>query len=288
MTPLGAFLRTRREAAAPYAAGETPKRRKTSGLRREEVAVLAGVSANYYTRLEQGRERRPSAQVLHAISRALDLDSASRDHLFDLAESVEARPGVPGSPGGERVPPELSRLVESQLRGPALVVGPWGDILGGNAAGAVLYGASGHHRNMILSVFLDPRARSFYADWESAARCSAGVLRTAYGKNPRSARFAEIFQELSARSPDFHRIWNEHPVTRKTGGNKRLHHESAGPLELTYQLFEIPQAPGLQVLMYQSGARSTEDAYRRLLALADTSVASEQSLAGAVAGSSVR
>ncbi|MFI5757040.1 helix-turn-helix transcriptional regulator [Streptomyces sp. NPDC051569] len=258
-TPLGAFLRARREASIPHGSAEALKRRRTPGPRREEVAVRAGVSADYYARLEQGRERRPSAQVLGAISQALGLDNASRDHLFDLAESIGAWPSVTaisGPPVIQRVPPEISRLIEYQLRGPALVLGPWGDVLESNAAGLALYGDDWIHGNMASSVFLDTRARLFYADWEAAARCSAGVLRVAYGKDPGNKRFAEIYEELSDRSPDFQRIWDEYPVTRKSAGSKRINHELAGPLDLAYQLLELPQAPGLQVLLYQSGVES--------------------------------
>ncbi|MFJ4919523.1 helix-turn-helix transcriptional regulator [Streptomyces sp. NPDC088725] len=270
-TPLGEFLRARREAAKPHGTADALKRRKTPGSRREDIAVRAGVSADYYARLEQGRERRPSVPVLHALSEALRLDDASCGHLFDLAESlVSGDSGVPalsgvsspgavpadaGFGGASSVPPEISRLIDYQLRGPALVLGPWGDILQSNAAGVSLYGEEWVHGNMTHSVFLDPRSRIFYEDWEAAARCSAGVLRMAYGKNPGSERFAEIFEELSARSSDFRRIWAEYPVTRKSAGAKQVNHELAGPLNLTYQLLELPQAPGLRILLYEHAMR---------------------------------
>ncbi|MFC9805655.1 helix-turn-helix transcriptional regulator [Streptomyces griseoaurantiacus] len=247
---LGDFLRGRRAGLRPDDVGMVSHgARRVAGLRREEVAVLAGVNADYYTRLEQGRERHPSPQVLDALSRALRLDADARAHLYRLAG---AAPGdlLPGST--EQVSPSLRMLLDGHSGAPAFVINRTLDLLAVNALAEALFAPFTPADNLARMTFLDPAGRQFYADWDRTARATVANLREAYGFDPDAPRLRELLDNLLAHSPDFTAVWNSHTVSGKTRGAKHLLHPEVGALTLTYQAFDVREAPGQQLLVYQA------------------------------------
>ncbi|MET9638238.1 helix-turn-helix transcriptional regulator [Streptomyces virginiae] len=258
---LGEFLHARRAALRPQDVGMASHGvRRVAGLRREEVAVLADVNVDYYARLEQGRERHPSAQVLDALAHALRLRPDAHAHLHRLAGSPPA-----GRPAHDRVDPTLRRLLDGFSDCPAFVVSTALDILAANACALALHSPFSPADNLARMVFLDPAARHFYPDWTSASRATAGHLRAATGIAPDNARLRDLVRTLTARSPDFARLWTTHDVLAKTQDAKHLHHPLAGPLTLTYQSFDVRAAPGQQLIVYQPAPRTpTAEALTRL------------------------
>ncbi|WP_083976950.1 helix-turn-helix transcriptional regulator [Kitasatospora azatica] len=201
-TPLGDFLRARREALKPQDVGLPEHgRRRVPGLRREEVAVLAGVSSDYYMRLEQGRETGPSPQVIDAIAAALQLDDEAHDHLRRLTRATQERRSVPA--GHDRVSPQLLQLIDSWPDTPAFILSPALDVLAYNALAAVLHSGFQRFDNLARMAFLDPAGRTFYQDWDRAANSCAAELRAAYGYTPDSPRITEVVDTLRAKSPEF-------------------------------------------------------------------------------------
>ncbi|MFB7379429.1 helix-turn-helix domain-containing protein [Kitasatospora purpeofusca] len=255
---LGEYLRARREHLAPDLVG-IPRvgHRRVPGLRREEVAVLAGVSTDYYTRLEQGRERSPSPQLLNAVARALRLDEHAAAHLLRLAAPRLAP--RPRRRAPERPSPALQQLLDS-LDTPAVVVGPAFDVLALNGLAATLYTAFDPVDNLVRMTFLDPAARTFHRDWDRAAHDAVAALRAAAGRDPEDRRLIEVVGELSLRSPEFGRLWARHEVHGKTGGSKLLHHPRIGDLDLHYETLTVNSAPGQQLVVYQArpGSPSAE------------------------------
>ncbi|MCO8277915.1 helix-turn-helix transcriptional regulator [Actinoplanes sp. TRM 88003] len=244
--PLGAFLRARRELTSPQQAGVSSSgRRRTPGLRREEVAQLSGVSTDYYTRLEQGREQHPSEQVLDALARTLRLDDQERAHLHRLARPERVRPAA-----RETVRPSLLRLMEGWLHTPALIVDGRMDVLAANPLGRALFAPvfEQDQPNLVRFVFLSPHARTFYPEWEQVARSSLGALRAAAG----GLTDAELVDELAAESPEFRRLWARHDVRGKSHEAKRLHHSEVGELTLTYDSLTVDGAGGQQLIVYQA------------------------------------
>lgn len=255
---LGDFLRARRAAVRPGDVRMTHHgMRRVAGLRREEVAVLAGVNADYYTRLEQGRERRPSAQVVDALSRALLLDADTMAHLHRLAGTVPGRP-VSASPG--RVSPALRTLIDGYPHTPAFVIGPTLDVLAANALAEALYSPFDRTDNLAAMVFLDPASRSFHTRWDQTAEAVVGHLREADGREPGNLRLRALADGLSERSADFARLWNTHTVRGKTRAAKDFHHPHIGDLHLTYHAFDVREAPGQQLVVYHAdpGSPSAE------------------------------
>lgn len=246
---LGDFLRARRDLISPGQAGlpDDGTRRNVPGLRREEVALLSGVSADYYTRLEQGRERHPSEQVLDAIARALRLDPHTAAHLFRLAQPA-SRTASQVSP--HTVAPQLLTLMDHFLHVPATVVGPALDVLAANALSAALYRGFARQDNLLRMVFLDPAAPEFYADWEQAARGVVSNFRAASAPFPDNPRIAEVVGELALRSPAFASLWAQHEVRPRAGEDKHLRHPQIGELRLRYQGFSVLDAPGQQLFVY--------------------------------------
>lgn len=245
---LGEFLRARREQVAPGQAGlPVDTGRRVPGLRREEVAALAGVSTDYYVRLEQGRERHPSTQVLNAVARALLLDADGVDYLFRIAGPVPQR-----RRRTERVSPHLVRLMAGWLDTPAVIVNPARDVLAINALGRALYGAFTTTDNLLRMMFLDPAAETFYVDWEPMARGSVSALRAAAGTYPDDPRLTELIGELTMKSPPFSRLWSQHEVRPRTREDKRMRHPQVGDLTLHYESFTIDGAPGQQLIVYQA------------------------------------
>ncbi|WP_456153894.1 helix-turn-helix transcriptional regulator [Saccharothrix syringae] len=246
MTELGAFLRARRARVDPADAGLPPVgRRRVTGLRREEVAVLAGVNPDYYARLEQGRERNPSPQVLDALGRALNLDADARDHLHRLAGVTPAHRPAPAA-----VDPALRRLLDGYPTTPAFVLDHTSDLLASNALADALFSPFTAADNLARMVFADPAARAFYAHWDRVAEATAAHLREGFGHDPGSPRLRALVAELSGTSAEFAALWESHVVRGKTSeGGKALVHPDVGPLTLAYQAFDVRGAAGLQLVV---------------------------------------
>ncbi|MFI9048216.1 helix-turn-helix transcriptional regulator [Streptomyces sp. NPDC053427] len=248
---LGHFLRARRAGLRPEDVGMASfGARRVAGLRREEVAVLAGMNADYYTRLEQGRERHPSPQVLDALSRALHLDADARTHLFRLAGATPGdRPSVHAA---ERVSPALRQLMDGFPHTPAFVMNRTLDLLAVNALADALYAPFEPADNLARMTFADPAGRQVYADWSRAAQATVANLRQAAGFDPDNPRLHALVRTLSEHSADFARLWNAHTVRGKTQDAKHFLHPDVGPLTLTYQAFDVRDAPGQQLVVYHA------------------------------------
>jgi transcriptional regulator with XRE-family HTH domain len=264
---LGEFLKSRRDRLDPEDAGvDTFGRRRVPGLRREEVAQLAGVSVDYYVRLEQGRAAHPSESVLDAIARALRLDDVERAHLHGLARPSPARRRPPQR---ERVRPGLQRLLERLDGVPAFVLGRRMDILAWNRLGAALHagfdGLPPRERNMARILFLDPAARDHYPEWDKVARETVGVLRRLAGRHPEDPRLAELVGELSMKSEPFRRWWAAGDVREKTHGRKLIRHPIVGDIELDYETLALPDAPDQLLVTYTAAAGSPSETSLALL-----------------------
>ncbi|MCE0762089.1 helix-turn-helix transcriptional regulator [Pseudonocardia kujensis] len=255
---LGEYLRARRADLTPAQAGIiTHGRRRVAGLRREEVAVLAGVNADYYARLEQGRERHPTQQVLEALATALQLDRDAREHLYRV--SGTAPPAAP-LPRRDQVSDDLRQLIDAYTHTPAFVLNPTLDVLASNALADALYASFAFFDNLARMTFLDDAAPVFYRDWERTAHASVANLRRAQGLDPRNPRLVDLVASLTASSCDFRRLWDSHAVQGKRREAKRFAHPEVGPLELTYQAFDVRDAPGQQLVIYHAepGSRSAD------------------------------
>lgn len=256
---LGAFLRARRERTDPLDHGiRDGGRRRVPGLRREELAFLAGVSAPYYARLEQGRDRSPSREVLDAIARVLRLDDEATTHLHRLVDR-RSEPGArttrrrgPRSAESPAVSPLVRRLVEEWHGHAALVVGRYRDVLAANALATALNPGFAVGQNLVRDSFLDPRARSLYVNWDDVARGAVAGLRASAGERPDDPALRSLVGELSVQSKDFRLMWASHEVQVKTSGRKCFRHPDVGFLELGYQTFAVNGTDG-QVLHVFSG-----------------------------------
>ncbi|MGW4490038.1 helix-turn-helix transcriptional regulator [Amycolatopsis sp. NPDC004368] len=242
---LAGFLRAHRARVQPADAGlPGGTGRRVVGLRREEVAVLAGVSADYYARLEQGRERHPSPQVLGALAQALRLEPDSREHLYRLARLL---PGVVES--GEQVHPALRRLLDSFPFASGYVIDPVFDVLATNAVADALFCPFRHKDNSVRMLFLDPVAREFFGDWEMMARSSVQALRLNAGRFPGHPRIEALVAEVGRASREFRALWRDHSVHGLVRTVKTIRHPQIGRLELTFQTFDVRDAPGQQLLV---------------------------------------
>src|SRR5882757_1428166 len=244
---LGDFLRASRSRLEPAEAGLIGgDGRRVAGLRREEVAVLAGVSADYYARLEQGRERNPSAQVIDAIGRALRLDADARGHLFRLAGLNPSR-----TPDGARdvVHPSLRQLVDSFPTAAAYVLSPAFDLLATNPIADALLSPFSGTTNMIRILFRHPAARTVFADWTVVAQAAVRALRLNAGYYPDDSEIRSLVEEFLATSDEFRVIWDDQAVGSLTRAFKVFVHPQIGRIELTYQTFDVRDAPGQQLLV---------------------------------------
>ncbi|MEO3884203.1 helix-turn-helix transcriptional regulator [Nonomuraea sp. B5E05] len=261
--PLGQFLRARRELLRPEDLGlPLGARRRVAGLRREEVAQLAGVSTDYYVRLEQGRERHPSAQVVDALARALVLEEDAAAHLHRLAgASTGRRP----APGREQVSPHLLRMMRAWPHTPAVVLGRCLTVLAGNALGKALFAGHAHSDDLVRLVFLDVDAREFYPDWDRVAVNTVAGLRAAAGADPDDPKLIEVVGELSVRSETFRTLWARHDIRQKTRETKRFRHPLVGELTLHYESLTVNGTPGQQLVVYQADPGSPSEEALALL-----------------------
>ncbi|MCC3651937.1 helix-turn-helix transcriptional regulator [Streptomyces sp. S07_1.15] len=290
---LGAFLKSRRSRVTPGSAGlPVIGRRRVAGLRREEVAELAGVSAVYYTRLEQGRARNPSDAVLDALARVLRLDPTERAHLYDLARRAVRRaappsaagrfPGTAGQGGfegpgdtgdAEAVPgvpvrEDLRRLLAAVGAVPAYLLGPAMDVLAANDLAHALLGGLGGgspgRSNLARLVFLDASARDLFPRWDDVARQTVGFLRLSAGRRPGDARLGRVVTELSRRSPEFRELWAAQEVREKSYGTKSFRHPLVGDLDLAYETLSLPGDEGRSLVVFTAPDPRAEGALRLL------------------------
>jgi transcriptional regulator with XRE-family HTH domain len=258
------FLTSRRAKVTPEQVGlPSYGPRRVKGLRREEVASLAGVSVEYYKRLERGSASGVSDGVLEALAGALQLDDAERAHLHDLARAVNPVAPRRRRPAQQRLRPVVQRIVDD-MGSPAIVRNSRVDYLYANRLGRALYAPVFESReqppNSARFAFLDPAAHDFYADWERTAKDLVAHLRSEAGRNPYDKHLADLVGELSTRSPEFRTWWAAHNVRYHQTGIKRLHHPTVGDLELSYEVMELSADTGLTVSVYSAepGSRSAE------------------------------
>lgn len=246
---LGDFLRARRSAVSPADIGLTSYgQRRVSGLRREEVAALAGLSVDYYTRLEQGRETRPSPAVVDSLAQALQLPDDGRGHLFRLAGLSPREIGA----GSTAVDPALLQLMDMWPDNPALVYNRAYDVLATNAMADALFGGWAHSTNLLHVVFTEPGARSFYTDWSVVARDSVAGFRHGHGLAPDDPRIRAVLAHLLDASPAFAELWAEHDARGKTWTSKRFCHAAVGAMTLTMQTFDVRSSPGQELVVYHA------------------------------------
>lgn len=262
---LGEFLQARRSRLRPEDVGLEPGgRRKVPGLRREELALLAGLSTDYYQRIEQGRWVKPSDDILEAFASALVLDEEERRHLFTLAHAARRSDAVPRRRSPERVPASTRHLSQAMAT-PALVLGQHLDVLAWNPLAEALLGDPSDlppgQRNLLVALFLDPEARLRCPDWEGFARQYIGMLRTAVAADPTHPRATAIVGELSIRSAEFRRLWARYDVRESVHGTKVFRHPEVGELTLTWDTYPLPGRPGPVLLVY-TAEPGTADAER--------------------------
>ncbi|MFH8560705.1 helix-turn-helix domain-containing protein [Streptomyces sp. NPDC017988] len=267
---LSEFLRSRRARLQPQDVGLTGfgRHRRVPGLRREELAQLAGVSVAYYTRLEQGNGRNVSSEVLDAIARALRLTDAEHAHLTRLAKPKALK--KKRAARRQHMRPALQRLLDSIDGTPAYVVGRRSDILAWNAAAAALFGDWGElapkDRNWARICFLDARARDLFVDWEQKASDIVSYLRMDAGCYPNDTELSALVGELSVKSDEFRRLWATHDVREKGHGVKRMRHPLVGELTLAYETLRLPDDCDQSLVMYHAEPGSASAQGLRLLA----------------------
>jgi len=256
-TELGRFLRARRTQVTPADVGFAPGAgvRRTPGLRREEVAALAGMSIDYYTRLERGKETRPSPAVVDALARALKLDHDEHEHLRALAaRAARYAPDPPAAPS-RTVRPQLKLLLETLRPNPAYITSRTLDLLATNPGALALYAGiedwPATHRNIGRFLFLHPAAREIYADWDNQIRGCVARLRALAGTEPDAPDLAALVGELLLKSPDFARLWERYDVTTRASAQKKtFHHPHVGTITLGFQGMQLEGTPGQRLGVY--------------------------------------
>lgn len=263
---VGAFLKARRARLDPIACGLSSVRRRTPGLRREEVAERAHISAKWYTFLEQGRGGAPSAGVLDRLSGALELTQAEREHLFHL---VQPRHNPNPGDAAERVSPALRLLLDAMEFIPAFVKTPTWDIIAWNRAAAVALTDYGvlppGKRNLLRLLFSEPGARAVIFDWESNARFTVAAFRLETARAGSSEAAAALVEELSRSSRDFADMWRDQEVGRSGKGVKRIEHPSAGPLTFEYATFAVDEQPDLGLVVFTPATSIDTERVRKLV-----------------------
>jgi transcriptional regulator with XRE-family HTH domain len=289
-TEIRDFLSSRRAKITPGQAGLPAYggRRRVPGLRREEVALLAGVSVDYYTRLERGDLKGASDSVLDAIASALRLDEPERAHLNNLAQAANSAQRVRRRRQPELgMRPAIQRILDAMTGAPAYVRNGRRDILAANRLGYALYSElyldPARPVNVTRFVFLDPRARTFFLDWTTAANDMVAALRAEAGKNPYDRELSVLVGELSTRSEEFATRWAAQNVRFHRSGFKEIHHPIVGDLQLSFEVMDLPADPGLSLIVYSAEPGSaTEDA---LNLLASWTVTDERSMTQSEASS---
>lgn len=258
LSELGEFLRVRRATLQPEDVGLLNYGiRRVPGLRREELAMLAGVSNTYYTRLEQGLSNNASESVIHSIARALNLNTDERAHLFNLARPGKTKRRTLTKPDKAR--PGTLRLIRSMFTTPAVVLGRRSEVLAWNALGHRL--VAGHldltapetpstRPNMTRMLFLDPHTRELYSRWQEEATRAVASLRRLAGMNSDDVELATLVGELTMKSPEFASLWAKHPVENCMSGLKYMHHPEVGDLELNFEVLTQHDESGHRILMY--------------------------------------
>jgi transcriptional regulator with XRE-family HTH domain len=253
----GKFLKAMRSRLSPedIGAGPASGARRVPGLRREEVARLAGVSTDYYVRLEQGRNIHPSRTVLDSVSRALRLSSSEHAHMMDLLENCAASPRSAGQPA-QGVRPALRHLLEAVGDVPAMVLGRRSDVLAGNRLAFELFtdfpALPAAERNLTRWLILDPAARELFRDWKTVAAEAAGALRLDVGRHPNDAQANQLVGELAVNSEHFRQWWAGHRVASRSAGTVRLHHPAVGDLELNFESLVLPDDPDQTLRIYSA------------------------------------
>jgi len=272
------FLSTRRARITPKQAGLPVyggDRRRVSGLRREEVALLAGISSEYYTRLERGNATGVSESVIDGIAHALQLDEAERTHLLDLLRTAGTTRPPRRRPARQRVRSTVQRVLDSMSGTPAFVLNGRLDILTANHLGHALfspvYADPVRPPNNARFLFLDPHASEFFRDWDKVANDTVALLRAEAGRDPYDRQLSDLIGELSTRSSEFRRRWGAHHVRIHATGVKRLHHPVVGDLDLSFESFPLAADPGQSLLTYTAEPGSpTQDALNLLASWAAT------------------
>jgi transcriptional regulator with XRE-family HTH domain len=250
------FLTTRRAKLTPEQAGLSSygRNRRVPGLRREEVALLAGISIEYYTRLERGNARGVSDEVLEALARALQLDEVERAHLIDLVRTANAARPARRRATPERVRPSVQRLLDAMTGTAAFLRNGRLDILSANQLGYALYSPAFldpvRPVNLARFVFLDSRSSDFYGDWDGIAHAAVGSLRAEAGRDPYDQALIDLVGELSVRSEEFRVRWAAHDVEYYRSGVQPFHHPLVGDLTLNYDALELPADPGQTIVAY--------------------------------------
>ncbi|MFD4834292.1 helix-turn-helix domain-containing protein [Streptomyces uncialis] len=269
---LSEFLRNRRARLKPDDVGlpDFGRHRRVPGLRREELAQLAGVSVAYYTRLEQGNGRNVSVEVLDAIARALRLSDAEYSHLTHLAKPRSHKKRRGATCPDPQIRPALQRFLDSMEGVPAYVAGRRSDVLGWNALAAALFTDWGalapRERNWARWVFLEPRSREVFVEWEGKATDVVSSLRMDAGCYPDDPLMAALVGELALKSADFRRLWAAHDVKEKGHGVKRFRHPLVGELSLAYEVFRPVDDPELLLITYHPEPGSPSEEALRVLA----------------------
>jgi transcriptional regulator with XRE-family HTH domain len=275
------FLATRRARITPEQAGlpNFGGTRRVAGLRRAEVAMLAGVSPDYYTRLERGNLSGVSDSVLDAIARALQLDEAERSHLHDLARAANTSPRARRRPTRQQIRPGVQSLLDAMTDAPAFVRNGRLDILAVNPLAQALYSpafvTAARPVNLARFCFLDPTADDFYPDWGGAADTTVNLLRTEAGRDPYNKDLTDLVGELATRSDDFRTRWAAHNVRLHHTGVKHFQHPVVGRLDLAFEAMPLPADPGLTLTAYSAEAGTpAHDALRLLASWAATNAVS--------------
>jgi transcriptional regulator with XRE-family HTH domain len=278
----GKFLKAMRSRLSPDDAGTegTAGARRVPGLRREEVARLAGVSTDYYIRLEQGRNIHPSRTVLDSVSRALRLDAGEHAHMMDLLENCAASTRSSGTV--QAVRPALRQLLAAVGDVPAMVLGRRTDVLASNRMALLLFtdfpALPANERNLTRWLILDPGARELFRDWKMVAAEAAGALRVDVGKHPNDAQANQLVGELAVHSGHFRQWWAGHRVATQSAGIVRLHHPAVGDLELNFENLTLPDDTDQMLRVYSARPGSPSSDALALLSLGagDAAAASDQ------------
>jgi transcriptional regulator with XRE-family HTH domain len=281
---LGEYLRARRELVDPKEVGlRVAGVRRTPGLRREEVATLAGISADYYLRLEQGRDRHPSGQVLEALARVFGLDAAATEYLLSFAAPRPAK-ARRARPRQETVPASVRQLLAA-INLPAFVESRMFDVLAANELATVLSPGMRRGQNRLRSLFLDPAERDLHPDWDKAAASLVASFRASIGTDNDDPRVARLVGELSLASEPFRKLWARHDVRALAGAAVRMRHPEVGPLDLRLEKLPIGDSGGQLLVVYHAAPGSASaTALARLAARDKLELSATDVGGGAAAG----